>query len=605
MKVNKKILAVVTIATITTILIFCTIYIIICVSQPSEEIILSENKTIVYANDGSEYCTLSKYDRKVDEKIPANIMRQFAGKEKSNVGSWFSGLFGIKQGFSVSELLAMQLSRQSEYLSILKQAKYLEQLFPSKNELTEYYCLSADFGNGVYGLDRAAVYYFGKKVALLSDKEVSALRKISLNSKLKGKTPDDPILSDAFASLSFNDNYKYCILDGNAYISTLCEEVKEALIKNGYSYEQTCEMLYDGNLKIYSCLDLTVQSALDSVITNATDDNEFQMAMQIMDYNGHIAAISGGIGNGIINRAAIPRAVGSSIKPLSVYSPAIEENVINYSSLVCDMPFDIANGWPKNFDELYEGEVTAAKALRRSKNTAVVWLVNSMGLELCANQLASLGCTELIENDKTLPALSLGYFDSGVSIAGLCAAYQIFGNGGMFYEPTCFMHIENAGGEIEIIRKEGEQVISPQTAYIMNRMMISNVELSDGLGKAAHIDKVEVFGKTGTTDNTYGVVNNKTFAGGTPDYVGAIWIGPDDKNTSKDLSYIPLVTYVWNMVFSKLDNHTADFTQSDEVTSALFCCETGMLAGSNCPETEMGWYKLGELPVYCDIHNID
>lgn len=604
MKINKKILAVIIAAT-TVILIFCTIYIIICISQSPKEIILSENKTIIYANDGSVYCTLSKYGRKTEEKIPADIMQKFAGKEKNNVGSWFSGLFGIKHGFSASELLSMQISYQSEYLSILKHAKYLEQIFPSENELTEYYCLSADFGNGVYGLDRAAIYYFGKKVALLSDKEVAVLRKISLNNNLKGKAPDDPILSDAFPGLFFNENYKYCILDGNAYISVLCEEVKEAFIENGYSYDQACEMLYDGSLKIYSCIDLTVQAALDSVITNAADDNEFQMAMQIMDYNGRIAAISGGIGNDVINRTAIPRVVGSSIKPLSVYSPAIEKNIINYSSLVCDMPFDIANGWPKNFDGLYEGTVTTAKALRRSKNTAAVWLANSMGLELCANQLSRFGCTELIENDKTLPALSLGYFDSGVSIAELCAAYQVFGNGGMFNKPTCLMRIENTEGEIKIIRKESEQVISPQTAYIMNRMMVSNVELSDGLGVAAHIDKVEVFGKTGTTDNTYGVINNKTFAGGTPDYVGAIWIGPDDKNTSKDLSYIPLVTNVWNMVFSKLDNTTADFTQPDEVTSALFCCESGMLAENNCPATEIGWYKSGELPVYCDIHNID
>lgn len=604
MKINKKIFAVAA-AVITIIFIFSTIYIIICVSLPCKEITLSENKTVIYANDGSEYCILSKYNRNVKEEIPVNIMRQFAGKEKSSVGSWFSGLFGIRQGYSASELLAMQISGQRKYLSILKHAKYLEQILPSENELIEYYCLSADFGNGVYGLDRASVYYFGKKAAYLSDKEVAVLRKISLNDNLKGKTPNDPILYDAFDDLSFNDNYKYCILDSNAYISTLCEEVKETLIENGYSYEQACEMLYDGSLKIYSYLDLKVQSALDSVISNASDDNEFQMAMQIMDYNGHVAAISGGIGNGVINRAAIPRAVGSSIKPLSVYSPAIEDNVINYSSLVCDVPFDIANGWPKNFDGMYEGTTTAVKALRRSKNTAVVWLADSMGLEQCASRLARLGCTELTENDKTLPALSLGYFDSGVSIAELCAAYQVFGNGGMFYEPTCFMRIEDSEGEIKIIIKKGEQAISPQTAYIMNRMMISNVELPDGLGIAAHIDKVEVFGKTGTTDNIYGVVNNKTFAGGTPDYVGAIWVGPDDKNTSKDLSYIPLVTNIWNMVFSQLDNSTAEFSQPNEVTSALFCCESGMIAGSRCSETEMGWYKSGELPSCCDIHNID
>lgn len=604
MKKNKKILTVIT-ASAIAILIFCVVYMIICISQPVKKVILSKNKTVIYANDGSEYCTLSKYDRMSEEKPSAAVMRQFARKEKSNIGSWFSGLFGIKQGFSASELLAMQLSGQSKYLDILKQAKYLEQLFSSENELTEYYCLCADFGNGIYGLDRAAVYYFGKRAEYLSDKEISALRKISLSNDLKGKAPDDPILLGKFSNLSFNDNYKYCILDNNAYISTLCEEVKEALVENGYSYEKACDILYDGDLKIYSCLDLTVQSALDSVITNAEDDNEFQMAMQIMDYNGHIAAISGGIGNGIINRAAIPRAVGSSIKPLSVYSSAIEENIINYSSLACDTPFDIANGWPKNFDGLYEGEVPVAKALRRSKNTSAVWLADNIGLEQCANQLAKFGCKGLMENDKTLPALSLGYFDSGISIAELCAAYQVFGNGGVFYEPTCLMHIENADGEIEIIRKKNKQVISPQTAYIMNRMMMSNVELPDGLGIAAHIDKVEVFGKTGTTDNTYGVINNKTFAGGTPDYVGAIWVGPDDKNISEDLSYIPLVTNIWNMVFSKLDKPAADFMQPDGVTSTLFCCESGMLAGSGCKETEMGWYKSENMPKYCDIHNID
>ncbi|MCM1060267.1 MAG: penicillin-binding protein [Eubacterium sp.] len=604
MKINKKVLVVAGVV-IITIFIFCVIYIVICMSQPSEEIMLPENKTIVYAKDGSEYCTLSKYGRKPEEKIPAKVMRQFAGKEKNNIGSWFSGLLGIKQGFSASELLAMQLSGQSEYLGILKHAKYLEQIFPSENELTEYYCLSADFGNGVYGLDRAAVYYFGKKAALLSDKEISALQKISLTSNLKGEAPNAPILSGTFSGLSFNDKYKYCIIDNNAYISTLCEEVKETLVKNGYSYEQACDILYNGNLRIYSCLDLPVQSALDSVITNAKDDNEFQMAMQIMDYNGHIAAISGGIGNDSINRASVPRAVGSSIKPLSVYSPAIEESVINYSSLVFDTPFDIANGWPKNFDELYEGAITAAKALRRSKNTSVVWLADSMGLESCINSLMSLGCIGLTENDKTLPALSLGYFDSGISISELCGAYQVFGNGGIFYEPTCLTSIESADGEITIVKNGGTQVFSPQTAYIMNRMMVSNVELSDGLGIAAHIDNVEVFGKTGTTDNSFGVINNKTFAGGTPDYVGAIWIGSDDKNTTKDLSYIPLVTHVWNMVFSKLDNNTSDFTRPDEVTSVSFCCESGMLAGNSCPETEIGWYKSGEMPAKCDIHDID
>ncbi len=603
MTMRKRIFAAT--AAAATILILCVIYIIICGLLSPEEIILPENKTVVYANDGSEYYILSRYNRIAEESIPADAIQQFVNSGKSNIGTWFSGLFGRKQGYSASELLAMQLCGKSNYLNILKRAKYIEQLFTSENELMEYYCLSVDFGNGVYGLDRAAIYYFGKKISSLSDKEISALRKISLNSKLRGKTPDDPIIVNKFENLSFNENYTYCILDGNAYISTLCKEVIEILTENGFSYEQAYEMLYDGGLKIYSCHDMTVQKAVDNVITDAKDENEFQMAMQIMDYNGNIVAISGGIGGDVINRAAVPRAVGSSIKPLTAYAPAIDAGIINYSSIVYDTPFDIANGWPKNFDGLYEGTVTAAKALRRSKNTVPVSLVNNLGLELCANLLTELGCTELTENDRTLPALSLGYFDSGISVAELCAAYQVFGNGGVFYEPTCLIRIENAEGVIFIREKESKQVFNPQTSYIMNRIMKSNVDLSDGLGIAAHIDEVEVFGKTGTTDNTYGVINNKTFAGGTPDYVGAIWIGPDNKNTSKDLSYIPLAAHVWNMVFSMLERSSYSFTQPSGVTSVVFCCESGLLADSGCSQTEIGWYKLGELPAYCDAHSID
>ena len=601
MTLRKKIIAAST-AVIAAILIFCIFYIIICAVQPAAEIELSENKTVIFANDGSEYCTLSRYGRKQAEEIPDEIMRRFAGNEKSNVLSWFNGIFGRTQGYSASELLAKQISGESSYFNILKGAKYLEKTFTSQNEIIEYYCMSADFGNGIYGLDRASVYYFGKKASQLSDKEISVLRKISLNKNLRGKAPDDTLLADTFSSINFNENYKYCILDDNAYISTLCEEVKETLVEIGYTYEQACDMLYNGGLRIYSCLDLKVQAALDNVITNAKDENDFQMTMQIMDYNGHVTAISGGIGNSVINRAAIPRAVGSSIKPLSIYSPAIETGIINYSSLVRDTPYDIANGWPKNFDNLYEGQVTAAKALRRSKNTAVVWLADNMGLEQCTDCLMALGCSDLTENDKTLPALSLGYFDSGVSIAELCAAYQVFGNGGMYYEPTCITRIENADGEIPLKEKNKKQVFSPQTTYIMNRMMKSNVDLEDGLGTSAHIDGVEVFGKTGTTDNIFGAINNKTFAGGTPDYVGAIWIGPDNKNTPEDLSYIPLVTHVWNMVFSQFEKPDTDFQQPNGVTSGIFCCESGLLAESDCPEKESGWYKSDEIPSHCNIH---
>lgn len=87
MKINKKLLAKLLSVVTTAVLVFCMIYIIICIAQPAEKVILPENKTIIYDNAGSEYYTLSKYDRKTEEKIPVNIMRRFAGKEKSNVVS--------------------------------------------------------------------------------------------------------------------------------------------------------------------------------------------------------------------------------------------------------------------------------------------------------------------------------------------------------------------------------------------------------------------------------------------------------------------------------------------------------------------------------------
>lgn len=278
-----------------------------------------------------------------------------------------------------------------------------------------------------------------------------------------------------------------------------------------------------------------------------------QAAAVVIDYKtGGIKAMIGGrdvSGRMVTNRALQPNQPGSSIKPLAVYSSALQSSFnaeakgekmnlsksqgdnwgdyITAGSVINDAPLTV-NGktWPKNWYSGYRGHMTLRKAVEQSVNVCAVKVYQQMGPEFPISQLKKMGITTIVEdgdvNDKNPAALALGGMTTGISPLQMAAAYGIFPNEGTYTEPIAYTKITNSNDEV-IFEKtpETEEVLNEGVAYIMTDILRSVV--TNGLGSTASFSGQPVAGKTGTTNDNY----DAWFVGFTPQYSASVWIGND------------------------------------------------------------------------------
>ncbi len=305
-----------------------------------------------------------------------------------------------------------------------------------------------------------------------------------------------------------------------------------------------------------------------------------QSAMVITDYkNGEIKAMVGGRGTSgsmLYNRATSPRQPGSSIKPLSTYSLALQkgaeaaetgtpmtfattdskdqpEYIGDYwtaSSYINDAALNLnGTSWPKNSYGGYRGLITMRNAVTISSNAATVRAFNMLGATEATEHLEKMGISTIVDsdedvNDQNPAALALGGMTVGISPQELSAAYGIFGNEGVYVEPISYTKVTDNNGDEVLDRPEQTktQVIDPGVAYIMRDIMFDVV--TSGTGTAAGIYGTQVSGKTGTTDNNFDI----WFAGITPQYSAAVWIGSDVNIKLTSASY--MAASLWSDVMS-------------------------------------------------------
>ncbi|GHU47321.1 hypothetical protein FACS1894120_5250 [Clostridia bacterium] len=396
-----------------------------------------------------------------------------------------------------------------------------------------------------------------------------------------------------FCTLNKNEN------EVNITGRRVLEQAKQDLKEN---------KIYRSEINIYSTVSSEVQKSLDEVIVNSEVPDFFQIAMQVTDYEGRVLGVAGGIGkDNTLNRATEYHSVGSSIKPVATYLPAIESNLITFSSVNEDKPlyFDSDGaGWPANADKIYAGQILTAAALRQSKNTIAVALADKQGTGFLLDRLINkFRFTGLTPMDNTTLGVGLGYLKTGVTLEELAAAYQVFGNGGTLYEPVYYTKITDKNGTVVFEKEAVSEIVSdPESTGIINRILIGSVTEPDGLAHGAKLPGTEVFGKTGTTDNLDGIINNTVFAGGTPDMLGVVWIGNDDKDFGRFKGVMPKTTEVWHAVMESIPQTTAEFCISPGLIKKDFCTETGLAATPACPEKMTGYYKDGTVPPLCDVH---
>ncbi|MEG1850343.1 MAG: penicillin-binding transpeptidase domain-containing protein, partial [Oscillospiraceae bacterium] len=211
-------------------------------------------------------------------------------------------------------------------------------------------------------------------------------------------------------------------------------------------------------------------------------------------------------------------------------------------------------------------------------------------------------------SDIDLAPMALGAMTGGVTPLEMAAAYQMFGNGGLYYEPHSYTKVLDAEGNVILEKKAlPERVISAETSTIMNRLMQRVTNSAPGTGTPARFSDMPIAGKTGTSDKDL----DQWFIGVTPYYVGVCWMGydqPTDDLPSKTGTinysgyyYPPPLVYKTIMGPIHANLKVKPFETYGNVVELTYCQESGNIAGPLCTKTGVGWYKLSNEPPVCTL----
>lgn len=459
----------------------------------------------------------------------------------------------------------------------------------NKADIMEFYCNSNFYGNRCYGVETASKFYFGCSAKDVTLAQAAMLCGISnspnrynpiasmdlakkkqaqvlgnmleqhyINDKQYKKAMKEEITIVGLDTSSSSENYmvSYAIdraaiqlmkENGFKFQYTFATEKEQKNYEKKYSaeYSKRSAEIRAGGYKLYTSLDQKIQRRLQKSVSDTlatfTEKNKKtkkyalqSAAMCIDNETQYVVAVVGGRSkNDQYNRAFLSkRQPGSTIKPLLDYAPAIDNGVINGSTIFNDHKVYWDNTNPKSYSPSnsgggYRGKVSVREALARSINTVAFQVFKEVGSDISLGYLDKLQFSSLSYADNTAPAVSLGGFTYGVTINDMCRGYATLENDGKMSSRTCLIRIEHeTNGTIyqapELEDSETE-VYSADTAFIMKDIMQGTFNEGYGTGRSGYNGDQIFAGKTGTTSSN----KDAWFCGFSSYYTTAVWIGYD------------------------------------------------------------------------------
>ncbi len=547
---------------------------------------------------------------------------------------------GVREGFST---ITMQVARNSFLVNQRGRSlrrKLIElrltQLIESeltKDQILELYLNVIYLGNGMHGVEAASRDLFGKRVGQLSVSEGAMLA--ALPKGPSAYTPRDHYdrgLKRRNLVLSLMAESGYITREQAARAASTPLRIAENEWRPDTKDEPLAldavrvfidsilpDALKDGDVTVYTTLDLEAQRAADRAVlrgtTTVTRETQYaggrvrdaaQGALVALDpRTGDIRALVGGRRSkkGFNRAFNAKRQPGSAFKPF-VYAAALRSGMTP-ATLVDDEPVEIAQGrkiWrPANYDDSYIGTITLAKALAVSSNAAAVRVSQSVGIPSVIDAARRSGIRSALPN---YPAMALGAVE--VTPLELVAAYATFANGGLRVHPRLVRRIEAADGTVlwsaEIAPPD--TMMDPRDAFQLTSMLQGVVD--NGTARVVREMGVTgpVAGKTGTTNNAADV----WFVGYTPSLVAGVWFGYDTPRTiAPHATGGHLAAPMWAEFYLNGWREPASAANGwlppPGMTMRVIDPTTGMLAGEYCPVRQRQWFKPGTEPTeICNAH---
>lgn len=587
---NKILLGFVT-AIVALFVIGATTFFIYAKSAPtlSENKLASAGNTVIYDADGDKIATLGTENRSYikDSQIPQQLKDAVVSIEDRRfykhhgvdpyriVAAAFSNVTGSSAGLQGGSTLDQQLiklsffstKRSDQTLKRKSQEAWLALQMDrtyTKDQILGFYVNKVFMGNGTYGMQTAAKYYFNKSLSELNLAQTALIAGIpnapssynpysnpQLATQRRNEVLNAMVENEKISQSQANEAKQVPVTSGLVESHEQKTTTSKERIADPYLKEVVSEAKakgydpYQGSLKIYTNLDMDAQERLYDIVNTSNYVNfptsTIQVASTIVDpNNGAVIAQIGGRNLGDVtfglNRAVqTDRSSGSTAKPVMDYAPAIENlDWATYHALNDSRYNYPGTSTPLyNWDKSYKGNMTMRQALVQSRNVPAIRALDAVGLDRAKSFIGNLGYST-----KNLTyANGIGLPSSTLQNA---AAYAAFANGGTYYKPSYINKIQTADGQIKDFSNKGKRVMKASTAYMITDMLKQVITSSSGTGDAARISGLYQAGKTGTTaypsDVSYKYPSNATmdswFDGYTKNYSISVWVGYDHQYTT-------------------------------------------------------------------------
>jgi len=530
-------------------------------------------------------------------------------------------------------------------------ALQLERRF-TKDQILEAYLNTAPLGHNVSGVKAAALYYFGKEPDQLTLAECATIAGITQYPSLyspylnyeKSMGKKEIVLREMLAQgLISQEEYDEAMkqeiklskiqkeVETTYFADMIISDVTETLQKElGLSKEEAEIKLFNGGLRIIATIDTDIQGIVEETFKDTKlfpeSEEDANGILQpeaavivIENGTGEIKAVMGGRSEKVrrgLNRATQSlRQPGSTIKPLAVYTPALD-NGYTAGTVIDDAPVTFGNFKPRNYSNNFKGLVTAREALQQSTNVVAVKILQDVGIQRSMEYLKKFGITTLVTredngvtNDESLSPLALGGVTNGVKPIEMAAAFSVFPNKGIYIKPISFTKILDKDGKVIFENKPmKEKVISEQVSYLMVDLMRGVVR--GGTGGNAALSKMPVAGKTGTTTKNV----DAWFTGYSPYYTASVWIGHDEP---KPMNFTggSYPAKLWKAVMEEIHKNleVKNFEQPGGFVSVNICTVSGKRPSELCALDPRGTRVRSELFIkgtepdaesICDVHVI-
>ncbi len=457
---------------------------------------------------------------------------------------------------------------------------------------------------------------------LIKNQTKVALNKMNELGYINSQEEYDAAIAEVDAGLKFQkgeiattSSYSY---HTEAVLDQVIDQVME---ERGWSQQLAENYVYSSGLTIYSTVDTNIQTQMEEefakdryIITGKETDkttgekknDHSQAAMVVIDYKtGNVVGTVGGLGEKTesrgLNRATQSvRQTGSSIKPIAVIAPALQEKVITAATAYMDQETNFGGNYtPKNQNGKFSNEsVNIRYFIAKSLNVPAVKIMRELTPSKSIEYLNKMGLSHITAEQDADLSLALGGTTNGATPLEMAAAYASIANDGVYITPTFYTKVvDSSGNTVLTPKQEQTRVISEQNAYIVKSILQEPVK-SGGTATYCAISGMDVAAKTGTTDDDY----DRWLCGFTPYYAAACWFGYDQPETVQ-YSGNPAGN-IWDGVMTAIhkDLANATFTRPSGIVEQTVCRTTGCLATTGCNNKYTEIFTQDNLPEQCEGH---